>query len=163
MIILIFLGVFIVSCENNNSKSGSSISNFFDNTNSLEELTVNDKKFTQITITEEKVVCYLKNESKNLTDEILRKFIVDANKILAKRLYVPSSFVPIDYYIYEQIDIYKPEPEFNNVNGYNKSSFDYIIEVSYSGTGRDGKKWFEKYSCFADSKDLIVYYNGIVQ
>ena len=143
-IILIFSAIIIGSCGDNNSKSDSAISNFFDNTKSLEELTIKDKKFTLVTTKEEKVVCYLKIESKHLNNELLRKLILGANNEVSKKIYVPSSFVPIDYYIEEFKD---------------NDNFDfYRITVSFSETGKSGEKMFDKAYCTYYQEYSEVYF-----
>jgi hypothetical protein len=123
-ILLLFLALHLISCGNDKSSNNWSVSKMFETDKTIENVTINDKKFLYEMVTGEKTECYLNiklNEQKDyFTDKNLRDIINQLNEYLIGILIVPSSYRPSDYIF-----------DANNKN-FDKEYY-ITVDVSYSG------------------------------
>lgn len=132
-IILIFLTILFISCSKQGDNSDWSFTKIFTTEKTIEDVTINDKKFIFETADGKEIECFLNyskySENKSIDDKTLRYIIKESNRFIKADLLLPSSFTPLEYSITQIDDYYGRE----------------VIKIQVSGEAKNRDRKIELY------------------
>lgn len=132
-IILFSFITFFISCGKEDSNFSWSFSKKFTTDKTIENVTINDKKFIVETSDGEKSECYINftntSDSISIDDKSLRQSIKNADKHIKFYLILPSSYKPLEY----------------NINQWNGSEVN--VKVSYQSKNNENKVVLGSMNC----------------